>query len=373
MPLHSGVTESLSDFSINSLSKRYMSLEVSPEFDGYSGVEIVVDKNTTYFAGSTTGRVLTIENEWGTQEQAENILKTLQGYRYQPYTATGALLNPAAELGDGVSLNGLYSGIFSISRDYGRLMATDIEAPADEEIDHEYPYESSSTRSIDRQFSAVESKFTIQSNEIAAKVSETGGDEDSFSWSLVKDSFVLKSKNSEVFRVDKDGAKVSGVITATSGNIGKFSIGDKAIYNNISDFANSGDKSQGVYLGTDGIRLGKNFSVDTSGNVSANNMTLTGTLNVGGNQITATALQSGAQSAYSNGGYWSGGASGGYNFINATDQYGSTYRASYFRTSYLDCSGTVSTQDLSVSRYFTFGIRNLSLIAKADASYVLGY
>ena len=90
----------MSEYGINSLSKRYMELDVSPQFDGYSGVEIVVDDETTYVAGNTDGRIITIQNPWGTQEQADNILSSLMGFQYQPYTASGALLNPAAELGD---------------------------------------------------------------------------------------------------------------------------------------------------------------------------------------------------------------------------------------------------------------------------------
>ena len=315
-------------------------MDVSPQFDGYSGVEIVVDEETSYFAGETSGRVITISNPWGTQEQADNILARLQGFQYQPYTATGALLDPAAELGDGVVLNGLYSGLYKISKNFSSLISSDIAAPQDEEIDHEYPYEAKENREINRRFDSVESEFAIQSNEIAAKVSQTGGNNSSFGWSLVSDHFSLFSGNSEVFRVDSSGAEVSGVIRATSGMIGGFNIGSKAIYNNISDFSNSGNKSSGVYLGTDGIRLGKNFTVNSSGNVSANNMTLTGTLNIGGTNITAAVLRSGAQSAYTNGGTWSTGSGYGYNYNNATKSSGGSY-PSFFKATVLSCGSLV--------------------------------
>ena len=121
-----------------------------------------------------------------------------------------------------------------------------------------------------------------------------------------------------IFRVDSTGATVRGVITATSGMIGNFNIGANAIWNNINSFSNPGGLTYGVYLGTDGNRLGRNFAVDTAGNITAANATLTGTLNVGGAYIDANALRAGAQSAYNSGSYWSGGAGWGYGYGNAT-------------------------------------------------------
>lgn len=310
-------------------------MEVAPQFTGYSGVEIVVDDETSFFAGSTAGRVLTIPNPWGTQEMAERILQRLQGYQYQPFTATDALLDPAAELGDGVVLNGLYAGLFSIDRRYSPLMATDIAAPQDEEIDHEYPFEPRTDREINRKFMAVQSEFVLQSNQIAAKVSQTGGDSSSFGWQLLSDHFSLFSGSTEVFRVDDTGATVQGIITATGGKIGKFNIGD-AIWNNIPAFSNPGGLSSGVYLGTDGIRLGKNFSVDPSGNATARRLTVD-TLVIGGSSVSAATLNNRANSAYtstSSGGYCHTGASYGNNYNRATQANPSSY-PTYFTATYL--------------------------------------
>lgn len=345
----------MSDYASIALQKRYMTLDVAEPFASYSGVEIIIDDETSVFAGSTNGRVLTINNPWGTQQMAQNILDKLRGFTYQPYTATGALLDPAAELGDGVSLNGYYSGIFKMSKNYSSLMATEIAAPQDEEIDHEYPFESKANRDIKRKFMSVESEFAIQSNEIAAKVSQTGGDTSSFGWNLLSDHFSLFSGNTEVFRVDSSGATVSGVIRATSGQIGGFNIGTNSIWNNINSIYNPGGLSSGVYVGTDGIRLGNGFVASNSGNVTmnnltANNATLTGTLNVGGAYITADTLRQGAQSAYSNGSYWSGGAGYGYGYGNAT-AYGTSTYPSYFTCGslWVKTSATMSSVGISGS------------------------
>lgn len=308
----------MSTFLNNPLGRNVSEMDVSPNLGAYSGVEIVVDEETTYFAGSTSGRVLTIENPWGTQAQAEHILETLKGFTYQPYTATGALLDPAAEIGDGVTINQVYSGIFKLSRNFGALMVADLSAPQDEELDHEYPFEPQENREITRKFSAIASEFAIQSNEIAAKVSETGGNASSVSWSLTSTAWTVKANGTEVFKVDRNGATVTGKITATSGKIGGFDIGSNAIsYNGLTW---NGNKN-GIYLGSYGIQLGSTsgayFQASNSGVVKAHNMTLTGTLNIGGTDITAAALRSGAQSAYSNGGTWSTGAGYGYAYNKA--------------------------------------------------------
>lgn len=85
------------------------------------------------------------------------------------------------------------------------------------------------------------------------------------------------------FGVDDTGkltassAEIVGYITAESGYIGKpgegFVITSKAIYNGFSD-QDSSATDTGVYLGTDGIRLGKKVTqqkVITFGNLTANN------------------------------------------------------------------------------------------------------
>lgn len=256
----------MSEFGATTIRKRAKELNVSKRFEGYSGVEVVVDKETSYFAGDKTGRVFKIENQWGTQAQANNILDKIRGIQYQPYEAQGALLDPAAEIGDGITVNGVYSGIYKVLRNYSRLAPSNVSAPQDEEIDHEYPFQAKRDRAIERRFTEVNSELAIKSNEIAAKVSQVGGSSQSFGWSLLQDRFSLYSGNKEVFRADDSGVKISGEVNVTSGQIGSdqgFTVSATAIYNNITSMDD--DKSSGVYIGTDGIKLGSYFKVDKTG------------------------------------------------------------------------------------------------------------
>lgn len=281
------------------LLNRVASIDVAPEFAAYSKVIIYVDDDTAIEVGDDSGRTLEVTNPFGTQAMAQRMLASLRGYQYQPLYATSALLDPAAEIGDGVSIKNIYGGIYQRTRTFNQLMAADIAAPHEEEINHEYKYVSPQERRYKREMGDVRatlsiesdritaevaqrqadsaefrSQLSVQATQIAARVTQTGGSQSSFGWSLLSNEFGLYAGNTKVFYVNSTGAHVKGEITATSGKIGNFNIKDKAIWNNISQYG--GTQTTGVYLGTDGIQLGQRFKVDTYGNVTASQLVLTG-------------------------------------------------------------------------------------------------
>ena len=338
-------------------------MDFSPEFDAYSGVEIIIDEETSIFSGNRSGRVLSFSNPFGTKEQADNILASLKstGFQYQPFTASGALLNPAAEIGDGVTINGLYSGIYKISRSYDAMSPSDIEAPQDEELDHEYPYEPKEERIFRREIADAQAQITLNQNAITAevtrattaegslssritqnatsinaKVSQTGGDNSSFGWSLLSNKFSLFAGNKEVFKCTSGGVEIQGKITATSGAIGGFTIGSSAIYKGMTTLNST---SNGVYVGTNGIAVGGGaFKAASDGTITAKGIKLQGTLtflNADGTSagtLSAANLRSGAKSAYDNGSYWGGGGAAGTKFSNMASGSGSyPINASTFR------------------------------------------
>ena len=193
-----------------SIGKNAESLTVTPQFNGVSKVVINVTEQLMYEAGNDTGRTITIDCPWGTQAMANNLLSLLQGFQYQPYEASNALLDPAAELGDGLTVNGVYGGIFKMTVRSGVLHAVDVSAPQDEEIDHEYPFASSSERKIERQLANVKSELSVQADQISAKVDREGGDPSSVSWEMNADQFKILSDGSEVLVIDDNGLTVNG-------------------------------------------------------------------------------------------------------------------------------------------------------------------
>lgn len=151
---------------------RMMEVEVSPKFDTYTGVIIHRDDNAEHdiVAGNNNGRVLELTCPWGTQAMASNMLAKLVGKQYQPYVASSVNLDPAAEMGDVLSSPRVYGGIFSRSREYNRLMRADLSAPHDEEINHEFKFESPAERSYKRQIGDVRASIILTANSIKSTV-----------------------------------------------------------------------------------------------------------------------------------------------------------------------------------------------------------
>lgn len=130
------------------------SLTEADKLQPYSKVT-VTDGTNSYTSGDNTGRELTVNvpllPSIKGDTLAVNILAAVKNYRYQPYEAADALLDPAAELGDGVTAGGIYGGIHAKTTTFSRLFRATVSAPAEEEIDNEYPYLSAQERDAVRQ------------------------------------------------------------------------------------------------------------------------------------------------------------------------------------------------------------------------------
>ena len=308
----------------------------TPELRPYTKVRINIDDETCYEAGSGDN-VLELECPWGTQQMANDILESIKGFVYRPYDT---------ELGDGVTINGMFSGLYSIETNFTTMMAARIAAPQENDVDHEYPYKPQTDRKTKRQFAETRASLRVNAasiaaevtareasenemraalelhaEEIAARVTKSGGDSSSFGWSLTADGFILESSGQTVFKATKSGIDITGKITATSGFIGSkdrgFTITENAIYNQLSELYGT---VNGVYIGTDGIALGGGkFRVDSNGQLYATDGTFTG--NVYANQILVGGeagyvegdqIGSGTISTANTDGYLNGGIANGY-------------------------------------------------------------
>lgn len=317
----------------------------TPELPKYTKVRINVDDDSFYEAGSGDN-VLELDCPWGSQQMANDILESIGEFVYRPYDTEWAKLDPAAELGDGVTINGVFSGIYVNETNFSTLMAARIAAPQENAVDHEYPYKSPTDRKTTRQFaetraslrvnaaniqaevtartkgeSEMRAALELHAQEIAARVTQTGGNSASFGWSLTADGFVLESSGQEVFKATKDGVDITGKITATSGYIGGknkgFTITENAIYNALSSLYGTVD---GVYIGTDGIALGGGkFRVNRNGQLYATDGTFTGNvyankIQTGGaaGAIQGSQIDSGTITTANTNGYLNGGIANGY-------------------------------------------------------------
>jgi hypothetical protein len=324
------VTGSLSD--VINVRKSLSSLEKQDTFNGYSKVVVVVSDEMEYSAGTDSGRTLTLDCPWGTQKMAEDILSRIQGFQYQPYTADGAHIDPAAEIGDGFAAGNLYSGIYSKNVSHGALYTANVSAPGGEKINYKYEYKTPTQRKIERHYSEMKSTFKvqadqisaevsarieqgdeltsrldIQSDQISARVTKTGGSSSSFGWELLDDSWTVKANNTTVFQITKSGAEVRGKFIALSGKIGGLDIqSDYLSYNNQ---VWNGTNSRGIYIGVNGIQCGSEANgvqITPTGNLYAENGYFRGSVSAG-------RIDYGGDDGYFNGGgITSGSISGGY-------------------------------------------------------------
>lgn len=284
--------------------RNMVSFDKAEQFDGFSKVIIIVSDEVEYSAGTDTGRTLTLNCPWGTQEIANNILQSIKGFQYQPMTANGALIDPSVEIGDGVSANDVYSGIYSISTKFNSNLPMDVSAPADEELCEEHTYIPKAEREVTRKFldfksqlriqdgkisaeveerksdtKTIRSTLEVQSSQITAKVNKNDGSSSTFGWALETASWRIFSGSNTVLKADKNGLEVKGVIRATSGEIGGLKITSNSLtYNNQTW---GGTNTNGIYIGPSGIQLGKNFKVDAAGNLTAASGTFSGYVKAG--------------------------------------------------------------------------------------------
>ena len=126
-------------------------------------------------SGSDTGRTLTALQPDGTNAMAAAILAKVSGYKHIGYDGSKALLDPAVELGDAVTVDGLYVPLIALDMTFDPMLAPNISAPDADEIDDEFPYKSPTQRQIERNMAKTRSLITKTSEEIMLKVDGIDG------------------------------------------------------------------------------------------------------------------------------------------------------------------------------------------------------
>lgn len=136
-----------------------MSMKKGKEYEPISRVTMWYDDEHFYTAGDDSGRELECENPWATQQMVDNVYRQLKGFVYRPFEASGAVVDPAFELGDAVTIGGVYSFIGQAKQRFDVMGGADLSLPGEKEIDHEYPYESPQERELKRRVKLGQSYF----------------------------------------------------------------------------------------------------------------------------------------------------------------------------------------------------------------------
>lgn len=160
------VTESLFD-------KHFVGLDITGfenngEKPPISRITLFVDDEHVLTAGNDTGLELTADCPHATQAMVNQLLEQFRGYQYQMLSADDAALDPAAELGDGITVSGVYSVIGRISDDGSGYAG--LSAPGKAELEDEYPEGGPMSRSFDRKIAETRSSITKTAEEIRLEV-----------------------------------------------------------------------------------------------------------------------------------------------------------------------------------------------------------
>ena len=138
-----------------------------------SRVTLLVDDENSLTAGDDTGMEIVASCPHATQSMVNSLLQTMMGYQYQAYEAGAANIDPAAELGDGVTVGGVYSPLSKII-DNGRGYA-DISSPGEMEMEDEYPSEGYIAQEFNRKIAETRSAITKTSEEIKLEIQGVDG------------------------------------------------------------------------------------------------------------------------------------------------------------------------------------------------------
>ena len=184
-------------------------------------------------SGSDTGRTLTALQPDGTNAMAAAILAKVSGYKHIGYDGSEALLDPAVELGDAVTVDGLYVPLIAMDMTFDPMLAPNISAPDADEIDDEYPYKSPTQRQIERNMAKTRSLITKTSEEIMLKVEGIDGKYTEVKTTLdgltVTDASGTTKINGSSIKTDNlyvDAANITGTLTAAQIQTSSIRVGD---------------------------------------------------------------------------------------------------------------------------------------------------
>lgn len=201
------------------------------QYKPISRVTLLLDDENSLTAGDDTGMEITASCPHATQAMVNALLQRMKGYRYQAYEAGAANIDPAAELGDGVNVGGLYSPLSRIADD-GRGYA-DISSPGELEMEDEYPSGGYIKQEFDRKIAQTRSLITKTSEEILLKVEGIDGKYTEVKTTLdgltVTDASGTTKINGSSIKTDNlyvDAANIKGTLTADQIQTGSIRVGD---------------------------------------------------------------------------------------------------------------------------------------------------
>lgn len=244
------------------LGQKVSDLTIGELSANISRVVINVDGETSYTAGDDTGKTLEKPCPWGSQAMAEQILSRVRGIRYVPYNGTDGRLDLAAEVGDGLTVGGIYSQLVQTDITFDAQCTADVSAPGANEATDEYSYKPRSQRESEREMAKIRSQILKTAESITLRVeNEIDG---------LRGELTLTAERLAA-EIENTAEGLSSRLELTASNFQVQINGLNSAYSNISQTVDS--ISLGVFNGSDSstITLYKNGIA-----VQSQNITFTG-------------------------------------------------------------------------------------------------
>ena len=252
------------------IGSKALSANTYKAYEPITQVVLWVDNNNCYIAGTDTGTVLEADCPYANQEMADALLAAMSGYVYEPVEADGARLTPVAELGDGITINGIYTQLAYQNIRFSTGEVMDIAAPGGGEALHEYQVEGELSKDFEHQLAETHSEIIKTAEEIRLEVeNEIEGLSSSISVQLDSITSTVEGQNGQISQIQQTVDSISSTVSGFDGQIS--SIEQKV--DNIRLNVSNGSTSSTISISVDGV------TVD-SANISMNGLvTYTGLAN----------------------------------------------------------------------------------------------
>lgn len=151
------------------------SLKKKVELAPISGIDVKADEEHSYFSGDDTGYVMEMSCPSITQEMVDNLLSKARGFVYRAFEATGVYLPPEAEIAQEVTVDGFTGLIANRVLRFGSGHLSDVSAPGDNEVLHEYKASSASEREMERKLAQTKAEIKVSTDAIQMSVDDLKG------------------------------------------------------------------------------------------------------------------------------------------------------------------------------------------------------
>ena len=224
------------------VGKKALSLTEYEKSPPISGVILWVDDNNSFKAGDESGTVIEQDCPYATQSMANSLLSALKGYEYRGLEADGAKVSPIAELGDGLTVSGIYTQLAYQNIRFSSGEVMDASAPGSDETLHEYKTEGETTKYFNHQISETRSQiiktaeeirleveneinglsaeFTVKLGEISAELrDEINGLSSSLTIKIDSITSTVQGQGGQISQIQQTVSSITSQITGINGDI----------------------------------------------------------------------------------------------------------------------------------------------------------